>query len=254
LRDLDVINKGLKSTHSLFLISMILPVATGAACWAMSNKIGGENSENNLAFSGLIISLVALVAIPMSYLIRWDWRSYYYGASLFGVASMALIGLYPVLAIVIYSSLPLYIRIFLLFLEAAVVTMWCHRFVRCYAEISKKKILFDGVYVEEDERFYLLIKRDKKVVETEMQISVFPSGKCFLICFFAGIATFSYAVEITKFLGISFTSLLFAAITAPFPAAFLGLATKMWLMFFLYPSRLRATTGKLIYVDMLSKN
>lgn len=251
MRDLSAINKGIKSTHSLFLISLILPAAIGILCWAISG--GPTEDDNYLALSGIAISVIALIAIPVSYLFRWDWRTYCYGTSVFGIASVACFGIYPILYIAIHSLLPLGVRVILVCVEIFAIFLWCARFVRVYAKIYENKYLFDKIYTEEQGVFYFFLQKDKQVLEGELKFFSFPKGRYFVAPVAVGIIVFFYGDEITRLLGIPFTHLFWAVVTAPFPAAFLGIATKMWLVCYEYPRRIEKNTGKLTYVDMVSK-
>jgi hypothetical protein len=252
LRDLDSINYVVKSTHSIFLISLILPTVIGVLCWAISRSAGSA-PENWLSLSGIATSLVALFAVPVSYLLRWDWRTCYYGASMSGIASVALLGIYPALSIVFYSSLPLILRLLIFCMEVGLVVWWCRRFVRIYDVIDRDKSLFHCIYVEDSNVFYLNIQGDKYVLERKIKFSQFPQARYFLISLCGGIIILIFFREITSFLGMPFVHLFWAAIFAPYPAAFLGMTTKVWLICYKYPSRIRARTGKLTYVDMASK-
>lgn len=162
-------------------------------------------------------------------------------------------GLYPPLCIVLYSSLPLVSRGFLLCLEVFVIVVWCRRFVTVYARIAEDDELFGRIYVEEDDALYFLVQGDRFVLESKLKFDQFPDGWWFAGSIAAGIGACLFAEDITQALGISFIHLLFASIAAPFFAASLGLATKVWLVCFHYPARMRAGSGKITYVDLASK-
>jgi hypothetical protein len=232
---------------------VILPIIFGLICWAITDGVGGDSSANYLAESGLALSGISLLAIPVSYLFRWDWRSSFYGASIFGIASVASFGIYPILSILIFSSLPFIVRILIICAEISVIISWCTRFVRIYEVIYSNKKLFDHIYVEKSEATYFFVQRDKQVLERELDFKQFPKGRYFVGSLALALIVGYFGKEFTALLGIPFTQLFWAVAAAPLPAAFLGTATKIWLVCYRYPRLIKASTGKLTYVDMGSK-
>jgi hypothetical protein len=185
--------------------------------------------------------------------VKWNWGTYYYGACVFGIASIGALGIYPILSIVFYSSLPIILRLLVLLMEMGIIVWWCRRFVKIYDLIDRDKSLFCCLYVEDAGVFYLNMQGDKYVLEGRLRFAQFPQGRFFMMSLCAGVIVLYFFREVTNFLGIPFVHLFWAAIFAPYPAAFFGLATKVWLICYRYPRRTRACTGKLTYVDMASK-
>jgi hypothetical protein len=253
LKDLDEINVAAKSTRSIFLISLILPVMMGFISWALVNGANTRPDERNPVMTSVFVLIVlALTAVPISFLFKWDWRARYYGLSLFGIASVSCLGVYPLLCIVVFGHLPLVLRYSLLGAEIAVICFWCSRFIRIYDHIYRSPELFKKIYVEDQDVVYFLQQGDKKVVEHRLKFVQVPESKYFFICFIVALLLCAVGNRLSEILGVPFVHIFLAVSMAPIPVTFFGFATKMWLLFFVYPRKIKKNTGKSTYVDMVS--
>jgi magnesium-transporting ATPase (P-type) len=134
LRDLDYINSAAKSTTFMFTVSLVIPIVMGCGAWALATGAAPEQPlrENYLALIGLGIAVISIIALPIPYIFRWNWETKYFGAATLSLTSASIIGVYPVLCIAQYSSLPPLIRLALVLLEGTLIIRWCKRFANIY--------------------------------------------------------------------------------------------------------------------------
>lgn len=227
----------------------------GCGAWALATGAAPEKPthENYLALLGLGIASIAALSLPIPYLFRWNWETKYFGAGIFSLSSGSIIGLYPILCIAQYSSLPALARLVLVLLEGILIVRWCLRFSDAYKIIYHDKNLFNCIYTEELSAVYYSQQADKKIAGKILKFSVFPEPKYFIA---AGLLAFSlipFATPASQFIGIPFTHIFLAVFATPLNLMFLGLSMKGWLVFYLYPKKIKNETNKPVYVDISSQ-
>jgi len=196
---------------------------------------------------------LAVMALPVPYIFRWNWETKYFGAGVLSFGSGSIIGIYPILCIFIYSSLPFFMRLSLVLLEFFLIAWCCSRFINIYKSIYKNKELFNYIYMEEPDAVYYLQQADKKVIEKILKFDLFPSSKFFVLSILSAFSMVPFASSISKFAGVPFTHIFLAVSATPLNLMFLGLSTKMWLVFYFYPMKIKREKNKPIYVDMSSR-
>jgi hypothetical protein len=256
LRDLDKINAVAVSTGYLFRISLILPIFMGAISFTLAtgSAPGVPLGDNYLAISGILISLIGIISLPISYLFQWDWRTKFCGASLFGLASFACLGIYPLLCIVFYSHMNIWIKIVIVFAEAIAICLWCARFVKIYRFIYNDKEIFDSIYFGENSVVYYRQKENIRVVEHRLKFSETPPGWSFLVCLVLAFCPAILKRKVIEYVGLPITHVILAIGTIPITLWVLGIATKMWLIYFTYPAKILSKSGKRTYLDMNSED
>jgi len=252
LRDLDLINSAAKNTRFMFSVSLIIPIFMGCVAWALAAGASPENSihENFLSLLGLGISFVAIISLPIPYVFRWDWETKYFGAGMLSLSSASIIGIYPVLCIAQYSSLPALIRFAPLFIEGLLITKWCLRFVSLYKKIYSEKKIFDFIYFEELTAVYYSQQADRNVIDKVLKFQQFPDMKYFI---FSGLTAFSllpFSTTISHLIGIPFIHVFLAVFSTPLNMMILGLTTKGWLVFYFYPTKIKREKSKSVYIDI----
>jgi hypothetical protein len=209
--------------------------------------------DNYLEMISLGIIGITIIALPISYIFKWNWEAKYFGASTFPLASGSIMGIYPLLCILQYSSLPLVARLLIAFGVGFAIIRWCARFVKVYQAIYSDKRLFRYIYEEEPTAVYYLQQGDKKVFEKRLKIDMFPSSKYFLLFLFGAFLLVPFASPVSHFVGLPFTHIFLAVGALPLDLMFLGMATKMWLVYYFYPRKIKQETNKPVYVDMSSQ-
>lgn len=255
MRNLDEINSAAKSTASIFSISLILPIFMGWLTWAMATGAAPTVAlrANYLAMFGLAISAISILLFPIPFLFRWDWRACFYGSALFGLGSFAWVGITPLLCLVTLSHMAITFRILILVGYVIPTMLWCFRFIKIYRIIYANKALFQMIYTEEDDRVYFLQQGDRQVLEKVLRFSQFPPNWAFILAVSTATILAFFRLEIIDFIGVPFLQIFLTISMLPVSLAFLGLATKMWLIFFTYPRKIKTRLGKTTYVDMVSK-
>jgi len=255
LRDLDFINSAAKSTRFIFTISLVIPLVMGCGAWALAIGAAPEQPlhDNYLGLLGLGIAACAIIAFPIPYIFHWNWESKYFGTGILSLSSASILGIYPVLCIAQYSSLPILVRLSLVGLEFTLIARWCVRFVNIYKLIYADKELFHYIYTEESSAIYYSQQADKQVIEKLLKFEQFPHSKYFIL---SGIAAFSltpFETPLSKIIGIPFIHIFLAIFSTPLNLMFLGLATRAWLVFYFYPITIWRKTNKPVYVDISSR-
>jgi hypothetical protein len=227
----------------------------GLSGWALADGAVPDIAlaQNYLAISGLLICALAVASAAIAYLFKWEWKAKYYGAGFVSFASGSILGIYPILCIVIYGAWPLWARLGFLVLHFFLIVWWCRRFFLIYRDIFTDKKLRDSIYQEEEDAVYYLQQGDKIVIEKTLKFPQFPSNKFVIFFMVAAVLLAPYMRIVSNFVGVPFTQIFLAVSMTPVNLVFLGLATKMWLVFYHYPSKIKLETGKDVYVDMVSK-
>jgi hypothetical protein len=227
----------------------------GCGAWALASGAAPSLPLHNnyLEVFGLSLIACAVVAFPAPYIFRWDWEAKYFGAGLLPFASGSVLGVYPVLCIALYSSLTLPVCIALILTQGILITHWCNRFVKIYRNIYNDKTLFNYIYTEESTAVYYLQQADKKVIDKLFKFQQFPSSRFCIISLFFAFALIPFAGSLSRLTGIPFIHIFLAIGATPLNLMFLGLSTRMWLVFYFYPMKIRKETNKPVYVDMSSQ-
>jgi hypothetical protein len=255
LRDLDSINCAAKSTRFIFAISLIIPLVMGCGAWALAVGAAPKQAlhENYLGLLGLGIASVAIIAFPIPYIFHWNWETKYFGTGMLSLSSASILGIYPILCIAQYSSLPIFARLTFVGLECILIIRWCRRFANIYRIIYSKKELFNCIYIEESSAVYYSQQADKQVIEKLLKFEQFPHSKYFIL---SGLTAFSltpFATSLSKLIGVPFVHVFLAIFSIPLNLMFLGLTTRGWLVFYFYPMKIKRKTNKPIYVDISSR-
>lgn len=255
MRDLNSINSAAKSTRFIFTVSLIIPLFMGCGAWALATgAAAGQSLHNNyLGLMGLGIASIAVIALPIPYLFRWDWDTKYFGAGMLSLSSGSIIGIYPILCIAQYSSLPILVRFTPIFLEAVLIIRWCLRFINIYKIIYREKDLFHYIYTEEPSAVYYSQQADKKILEKILKFDQFPHPKFFALSTLAAISLIPFSTPISQLIGVPFVHIFLAIFAIPLNLIFLGLSTKGWLVFYFYPTKIRRETNKSVFVDISSQ-
>jgi hypothetical protein len=255
LRDLDSINGAAKSTGYVFAISLIISVFMGSGGWALATGAAPTLplSENYLKVFSLSIIFFSIIAFPIPLIFKWNWEAKYFGAGLIPFASGSILGLYPIFCITLYSSLPLLIRIAFLLLEVILIIHWCNRFTKIYRRIYNEKKLYNYIYAEDSTAVYYLQQADKKIITKQFKFQQFPSLKFCALSFISAFSLIPFATSLSNIIGLPFIHIFLAIGATPLNLMFLGLSTKMWLVYYFYPMRIHKETQKRVYVDMSSQ-
>lgn len=238
----------------MFVRSLVIPLFSGFGAWALASGVASDvsTSVNYLEKFGILLMVLTILSAPIPYIFHWTHESKYFGASLFPFASGALLGIYPALCIVAYSNLPIVGRLLVVVVEAIAVWRWCARFGKIYFIIERDLRLFRLIYKEQNNAVFYLQQGDKRVIEQELRFNSIPSGWFFFGMLLAAILITPFASDVSRLVGTPFIHVFLALSMFPTALLFLGLATKMWIVHYVYPIRIERVTGKRVYVDLSS--
>jgi hypothetical protein len=255
LKDLDHENPLIAKPQNLVPIVAILPFILGACCSILASDASPHTAflKNPLAIFCICLCLTGFFLILIPRLFKWDWRAKYFGASLVHLGSVGLLGVVPWLCIVLYSILPLWTRVLILFGYGIPIIWWCNRSVQFYRSIYCSRELRNILYVEENDVVYYLQRSDKWLTEKKFNFSQCPSNRSFILSAGAAFLLVPLMEPATKIIGLPFPHLFLAIIGFPLVLMCAALTTRGCLVFYYYPQKIKAETGKDVYVDMVRK-
>lgn len=254
MRNLHEINVITKSTRHIFLISLIISIFMGCGAWALASGVttNPPHDKNNLEIFAIAIILISILSLPLSFSFQWTWETKYFGLGLFPFSTGALMGIYPLLCIVLYSSLPIFIRIIIATIQFTLIIKWCKRFFDIYKKIYHNNNLFSHIYEIESDAVYFSQRADQDVLSRIFKFQQFPRSPVFITFLAISLCLAPYSLEISQFLGVPFIHIFLAIAATPLNLLFLGLCTKMWLVYYFYPMKIKRNSGMSVYVDMSS--
>jgi hypothetical protein len=252
LRNLDAINPPIAKPQTFVSIQAILPFIMGATGLALADGAAPTVPfmENPLSVFSLCLLLLSVLLAPIPWLFKWGWQVKYFGVTCFHGGSCALMGWTPMLSIVLYGKLPPAISLAFLGFNIALTIWWCRRFVLFFRRIHDNQSLWNHLYVEEQDAVYYAQKYDKWLFEKKFKFAQIPSN---FFCVSAILIAFSlvpFMNTVTRLVGVPFTHIFLAVGMVPINLIFLGMATKVFLIYCHYPWKIKCQTGKTVFIDM----
>jgi hypothetical protein len=254
LRNLDAINLNIAKPRYSLPAGSFLMVFMGATGIALAQGAAPKVPfmENPIILLCLVLLLLAILLAPLAWLFNWGWKAQQFGSGFFGFSSTAMVAWIPILSVVLYSKVPLWMSLVYVAINLAWTIWWCRRFVLFYRHIYADLELWAKLYVEESDAVYYTQRTDVWLVEKKYKFESFPSGFLFVIAMVAGFIIPLSMPAVMHAIGLPFTHIVLAIGAAPISVAVLGLSTKGVLVFYYYPSKIKSKTGKDVYVDMVT--
>ncbi|MCC2971634.1 hypothetical protein [Massilia sp. IC2-476] len=224
-----------------------LPLAYGAAPHIPLTA----NPVARLVFLVLAISL--LLAF-LSFALRWDWRTKYYGISLMFGASISLFAIVPLLALMIYGSLALWLKLFVLAFYVISHVVWCRKFSALYKDAFENDALREVLYEEEPNGVYYMRSGDQYLLDKYYKFTQMPRDRYFAIFIVLALALMPMTRSVREFTGIPFTHAFLVVAMVPVSWMSFGFSFRGYLVCYLYPAKIRRATGKEVLVDVVSKH
>jgi hypothetical protein len=255
LRDLDKENPSFARPQHMAVICAILPFLLGAMCAIIASEATPGRPWMSTPLSIFCIGLcpAALVSAFVPKIFHWDWRAKYFGFSTIYFSSASLLGIIPWLCVLIYGSLPLWERLLLALFYVLPIAWWCRRFVIYYRHIFSDHELRNILYIEEIDAVYYYQKNDNWLIEKKYKFKVFPSNFAFISPLALAFLLVPWMRMVKAHFGLPFPHAFLTIASLPVVMMILGLTMKCYLTFFHYPRKIKAETGKDVYVDMVSK-
>lgn len=201
---------------------------------------------------GVVFFISAILALVSS-VFRWGWKAYYYGVALLCLGSISFLALVPFLAMILYSTAPYWIKIFVATFYGVSHFIWCRRFVKMYERIFRDKTLRSLVYNEDAEAIYYMRRGDEFVLDKHCKFSQIPQDKYFGLFVALALLMVPAMDAICAFIGLPFVHIFLLVAMLPVSWMSVGLAVRAYLIFYLYPFRMKRDTGKEVYVDLVGK-
>jgi hypothetical protein len=252
LRELDTTNPAIARPSRSCALGAIIPLILGASSLALADGAAPElgilrNPVSILACFALLVGVTLLIIPP---LFKWDWRSSYFGVSLAVLGFLMLLGIVPCLSIVLYSTLPIAVRVVVLIFYLSGHILWAIRFVTFYRKVEKDPEPWAMLYQVDHDAVYYVQKADVYLIDKKFKFNQFPTTFSFAVSMLIGFALIPFMNAITRSVGLPFTHIFLAIVAFPISLMGLGFATRAWLVFFHFPAKIKRATGKRTYVDM----
>jgi hypothetical protein len=233
----------------------MLPFLTGVLCipLALGAAPDVSFSDNNLELISMGLSIASSFLFVIPRIFKWDWRTKYFGISLFYVGSMGLLGIVPWLGVVLYSSMPLAVRLALLTSYSATIFWWCRRFVVYYQHLSSDEALWKTIYVEDADAIYYFQAEDRRIIDQKLKLGQLPPTTVCLTFPASALLAIPFAIEIELAAGVEFIHVFLTLAMVPIVLMCFGLAVRGYLIYYYYPWKLKDKTGKETFVVMASR-
>lgn len=209
--------------------------------------------DNPIVLMVSAIFFISVVLALVSAIFRWGWKAYYYGVSLLCLGSISFLALVPLLAMLLYGGPPHSVKIIIVIFYGVSHFIWCRRFVRLYRRIFGDKVLRPLIYDEEAEATYYMRKGDDFILDKHYKFSQIPQNRYFVLFIAVALLMMPVMDTICAFMGMPFVHIFLLIAMLPVSWMSIGLAVRAYLIFYLYPFRIRRATGKEVYVDLVSK-
>lgn len=256
MRNLEALNPALLrpskfasfSAGTLLALALLsVPLAWGAA---PDIPLGGNPI---VLFIGLMLAMSLILAI-ISAVFRWGWKAKYYGVSLIGVAGISFLALVPLSAAVIYGQAPYWATGAVLLIYGVSHFLWCRKFAVLYKNIFSDDALRAIIYEEESDAVYYMRRGDDYILDKRYKFSQMPKDRYFVLFIFVALLTIPTMNLVCEFVGVPFVHIFLLVAMLPVSLMSVGLAFRAFLIFYLYPARIKRSTGKEVYVDLVSKH
>lgn len=112
----------------------------------------------------------------------------------------------------------------------------------------------DKIYHEDADCFYYYIQGDRMVLDKVFKFSDFPSAAVILVSFALAVGMMFYARGLVAFLGVPIPHIFLLSAAISLEMIGVGTAVRGWLIYYKYPRQLKRQTGKMVYVDMVTKS
>jgi hypothetical protein len=206
--------------------------------------------ENPIAVVLSVLGLIFLTMIMVPIVFRWDWKACYYGFSLLYPAGLSLLAITPLLTVVLYGRAPIAGVWVMLILYALTHYFWCRKFVRLYKQVFENDTLRKVIYQEEHDAVYYMRRGDEFLLNKHFKFSQMPPDWSIAIFMILGFAMIPVMGSVTGFLGVPFLHAFLLIAMVPISCMGVGIAVRGYLLFYLFPAKIKKSTGKKVYVDV----
>jgi len=243
----------LNSRHWAVLSFVFVLLTNGAAIYLFDDVAKHTAFWSNvwvwyaLVDVGLMFLLLAAMTVHL-----WQWRMEQVSAFglLAGVCTLNLL-LPSYIGIATYSAAPLGLKLLLWGCLLAYQGWFALGIVRAYRRVWNEPSLRKLLLVEKDDHF-LFLHQGENIVRGKVGFQLHCSPLTMIVFMVIGFGTFFIRKPLTNYFDVNWVPIAYAIMSVPLAT----LATAMIVIsiqYFIYPHRLTRETGKVVYLDKLSK-
>lgn len=200
-----------------------------------------------LVHSGLMLSLSLAMAVRL-----WQWRMEQLGL-MCALGAMCILNflLCSYVGIATYSAAPISLKLVLWVILLSYHGWFAFRLARAFRRAWEDRSLRNLMLVEKDDHF-LFLQKGEILVRKKVGFRMHGSNLSIIFFLAAGFSTYFVRKSLVDYFDVSWVPIAYAIMT--FPLASLGTSLFMvgWQYFF-YPHRLTRQTGKVVYLDNMSR-
>jgi predicted neutral ceramidase superfamily lipid hydrolase len=256
LRNLDTINPAFLKPPKITGISAFVLCAMGLLSIPLADGAAPHIplSENPI----LLLSCIALgfssILATVPAICRWGWKAKYYGVSFLCFASVSFLAIVPFLAVVLYGSAPYWAKAVIMLGYGASHLFWCRKFAVLYRNVFNDEVLRAAMYEEEADAVYYMRRGDEFILRKHFKFSQMPRDRYFVLFMIIAFLLIPAMRTICGFIGVPFVHIFLLVAMLPVSWMSIGFAVRGFLIFYMYPAKIKKATGKDVFVDLVSKH
>lgn len=256
MRNLDTINPALLRPSRFGSISacIVLMLALVSAPLAYGGAPKVPFFENLVILLLSAVLAIAMILALLSAVFRWGWKAQYYGFSFLCAVGISFLGIVPFLVAVLYGKAPYWVKLIIMLVYGGSHYFWCRKFTAVYKNIFNNENLRSAIYEEEGDAVYYMRRGDEFLLDKHYRFSQTPRDWHFVIFIVIALLMAPMMKAISTFLGIPFVHIFLLVAMLPVSWMGIGFAVRGFLIFYLYPAKIKRATGKDVFVDLASKH
>jgi hypothetical protein len=256
LRNLESINPALLRPSRLSSVSacIVLVLTLLSAPLAYGGAPDIPFSKNLIVLLLSLVLAISSILALVSAIFRWGWKARYYGFSFLCAAGISFLGFVPLLVAVLYGNAPYWAKLIIIFIYGISHYLWCRKFTRLYKDIFHDENLRATIYEEEGDAIYYMRRGDEFLLDKHYKFSQTPRDRYFVMFIVTALLMAPMMQVISNFLGIPFVHIFLLVAMLPVSWMGIGFAVRGFLIFYLYPAKIKKATGKDVFVDLSSKH
>jgi hypothetical protein len=255
LRNLDTINPVLLRPSRLCSVSACIVVALAL----LSAPLAYGGAPTIPFFKNLIVLILSVVLVISSTLalvsaiFRWGWKAQCYGFSFLCAVGISFLGIVPFLVAVLYGKAPYWTKSIIILVYGISHYFWCRKFTILYKNIYNDENLRATIYEEESDAVYYMRRGDEFLLHKHYKFSQTPRDRYFVMFVALALVMAPMMQTISAFIGIPFVHIFLLVAMLPVSWMGIGFAVRGFLIFYMYPAKIKKATGKDVFVDLASK-
>lgn len=207
--------------------------------------------NNPIVLSLFFVIAASLLLFILPPIFNWGWKARNFGFTGLCLASVSLLAVVPCLVLFLYGKSSYVLDVVVAVTYVVTHIVWCRRFFKVYSHIFKNKELRDIVYREELDAVYYSQRADKYLLEKFYKFSQEPRARYFVGFLLLALFLIPFTKPAKVLTGLPFAHLFLIIGALPISWMCIGFAFRSFLIFYYYPAKIMAETGKDVYVDLV---